>query len=163
MTQSNAPTAASLDTMTEADLVELPAVLLASIQGEVDGDLALAKKRRSVLDAVLHRKYGDKTTAERDKVGKDSGVVRFADGGCVIVADGKKTVSWDQEKLGELRDTIVAAGDDPSVYMTPETEFKVKEAAYKTWSAPIRAAFEPLRTVKVAPKYEIKSGDGDDR
>jgi hypothetical protein len=156
MTISNQPGAAALDTMTELELSQLPAGLLAAIQGEVDSDLAKAKRRRATLDAVLERRYGAVTLAARARLGKDSGTTRVPDGGCTVIADGQKTVNWDQEGLDDLKDLMVAAGDDPAVYIGSKVTLTVNETAYKGWPERVRKAFEPHRTITVKTKYRIE-------
>jgi len=92
--------------------------------------------------------------AARRAAGKDSGTVRFQDGGFTVAADLPKKVQWDQKRLTALAAEIRAGGEDPAEYLA--TEFKVSERAYGAWPSAIRSAFEPARTVTTGkPAYQF--------
>lgn len=147
----------ALDNMPLDELAKLPAAVLVDLQDEADNALAEARRRRANLDSVLARRYGDLVGAGLREQGKDTGTVRLTDGDYPVVCEIKKSVYWNADKLTELRDTIAAAGDDPGVYIVTKTELTVREASYATWPAPVRAVFEPARTVKAGkPQYRIE-------
>jgi len=151
----NAPTLASLDTLSSGELAGMPAGILAELQDEVDAALELAKARRAALDAGLEQRYGQVAQEARLRQGKDTGVVRLPDGGLEVVVEAKKAVSWDQPLLTQIYRRILAAGDNPVLYM--QTTYKVRENTYKDWPANIKAEFEPARTVRVGKSsYRIE-------
>jgi hypothetical protein len=150
----NRVAAGDLLDMTPGQIAALPVADLATLQTETEALTARARAIADRLAAGLAHRYGDHAAAMRRGLGKDSGVVRIEDDGFVVVADLPKRVTWDQAQLAALAARIRAAGDNPDDYV--ETTLKVSERRYAAWPAPIRAGFEPARTVTVgAPKFTI--------
>ena len=150
----NRVAAGDLLDMTPGQIAALPVADLAAVQAETEALAARAKAIAERLAACLAQRYGDHAAAMRRGLGKDSGVVRIEDDGFVVVADLPKKVAWDQAQLAALAARIRAAGDNPDDYV--ETTLKVSERRYAAWPEPIRASFEPARTVTVgAPKFTI--------
>jgi hypothetical protein len=56
-----------------------------------------------------------------------------------------KKVTWDGDILAKRRADIIAAGDNPDVYI--KTEYAISETAYKGWPAEVRDFFQDARTV----------------
>lgn len=86
-----------------------------------------------IEDQLQHEDYGTGTVTIETENHKIKAVV-------------PKKVKWDQEKLLELHDRIVAHGDDPRAYM--KAEFKVSEESFKNWPVNIQDAFSDCRTVE---------------
>jgi hypothetical protein len=150
-------TLTALDELSPSQIAGLPAGTLAELQDEADAAVELAKKRLAALDAGLDQRYGTMAQELRLKDGKDTGIVRLSDGGCEVIAETKKSVTWDQPKLAEVTERIRAAGDDPAVYVVAKTTLTVREASYKDWPDSIKAEFEPARTVRAGkPSYRIE-------
>lgn len=150
----------ALDTMKSDEIAALPVEILADLQDDTGNALALAKKRVAMLNDALDRRYSNIAQEWRRRCGKETGIVRISDGDCSVVAETKKAVTWDQDKLAELYARIRSEGDDPEVYIVSQTVMKVREVAYSTWPADVKAAFEPARTVKVgSPSYRIERGE----
>ncbi len=146
----------ALDTMPIDDLAELPATVLADLQDDAGNALALARKRVAILGHALDKRYGPPAQMKRYEQGKDAGIVRIKDGDCTVIAEAKKDVKWDQEKLSKLYD-LIKESEDPDVYMIKQTTLKVREASYASWPEGVRSAFEPARTVKTGtPSYRIE-------
>lgn len=146
-----------LDTMSDADLLALPAAVLADLQDEVDEATALVKKRRATLDNVLNARYGLPAQTKRHQAGKDTGLVRLDDDGHTVVCESVKKVVWDQPALVALEKEIRDGGGDPSVYIVTKTELTVREATYAAWPQAVRDAFAPARTVKPGkPSFRIE-------
>jgi len=155
MTISNRPRLADMMTMAVGEIATLPADMLILLQEEAEEALRRAKMQKDWLDGVLDRRYAPIAAELRSRDGKDTGTVRFDDGGITVVADLLKKVEWDQEQLAATVERIRTSGDDPAEYV--ETAFKVPERKYGAWPAHIRAAFETARTVKTGkPTFTLK-------
>lgn len=151
----NRPNLADMMRLPLGEAANLPAEMLALLQEEADEALRHAKAAKDWLDGALDRKYGAIATKHRRIEGKDTGTVRFDDGGITVVADLPKKVEWDQEQLAATVERIRAAGDDPTEYV--DLAFKVPERKYGAWPGHIRTAFEPARTVKAGkPTFTLK-------
>ncbi len=156
MTIPNRPSLADLARLPLGEIVALSAETLALLQEEADETLRRAKATKEWLDGALDRKYGAIAAELRRQEGKDTGTVRFDDGGVTVVADLPKKVEWDQEQLAATVERIRAAGDDPAEYV--DLAFKVPERKYGAWPGHIRAAFEAARTVKAGkPSFSLKA------
>ncbi len=155
MTIPNRPRLADLVQMPVGEVAQFSSEILALLQEEAEESLRRAKMQKDWLDGVLDRRYATIAAELRSREGKDTGTVRFADGGVTVVADLPKKVEWDQEQLAATVERIRAAGDDPTEYV--ETAFKVPERKYGAWPGHIRAAFEAARTVKTGkPTFTLK-------
>jgi hypothetical protein len=155
MTIPNRPSLGDLIGMPVGDVAALPAEMLAMLQDEVDESLRRAKAVKDRLDGALDRKYGTIAAELRSREGKDTGTVRFDDGGVTVVVDLPKKVDWDQGHLAATVERIRVAGDDPAEYV--DLAFKVPERKYAAWPAHIRTAFEAARTVKTGkPSFVLK-------
>jgi hypothetical protein len=142
----NLPTLQDPPDLPPQEIAALPPHVLVTLQQESEAALHQAKATKSRLDAALVLKYGAQAADARRAAGKDTGTVRFSDGGVTIVADLPKRVDWDQEKLAAMVERIRAAGDDPTEYVM--VSFKVAERNYAVWPRAIREGFEPARTVR---------------
>lgn len=105
-----------------------------------------AKLINELLDGVLARRFGDRATAIRRENGKEFGVMRFHEEGIEIIADLKKEVKWDQQKLAAIAALIAESGETPDEYI--KLTRGVDERKYSSWPSHIQAAFEDARTVQ---------------
>ena len=142
------------------EIAALPAEQLVSLQADIEEAQRVAKASRDWLDGALSIRYADQAATTRRDAGKDTGIVRFADGTITVIADLPKKVDWDQSQLADLVERIRADGENPGDYV--DISFKVSERKYSAWPAPIRSAFEAARTVragnptfKLTPKNEV--------
>ena len=155
MSIPNRPSLADLAHMPLGDIIALSGETLALLQEEADEALRRAKIAKDWLDGALERKYGAIAAEMRRREGKDTGTVRFDDGGVTVVADLSKKVEWDQGQLTAIVERIRASGDDPAEYV--DLAFKVPERKYGAWPGHIRTAFEAARTVKAGkPTFTLK-------
>lgn len=155
MTIPNRPSLADMMRLPLGEAASLPADILALLQEEAEQTVRLAKMQKDWLDGVLNRRYANLATELRSREGKDTGTVRFDDGGITVVADLPKKVEWDQEQLAATVERIRGSGDDPAEYV--DLAFKVPERKYGAWPAHIRTAFEAARTVKTGkPTFTLK-------
>ena len=155
MTIPNRPRLADMMRLPLGEVADLPVEMLALLQEDVEHGLRNAKTAKDWMDGVLDRRYAPIAAELRSRDGKDTGTVRFDDGGVTVVADLPKKVEWDQSLLAATVERIRAAGDDPAEYV--DLAFKVPERKYGAWPAHIRAAFEAARTVKTGkPTFTLK-------
>ncbi|CAA7620499.1 hypothetical protein [Magnetospirillum sp. SS-4] len=155
MTIPNRPRLADMMRLPLGEVADLPVEMLALLQEDVEHGLRNAKTAKDWLDGVLDRRYATIAAELRSREGKDTGTVRFDDGGITVVADLPKKVEWDQEQLAATVERIRASGDDPTEYV--DLAFKVPERKYGAWPIHIRAAFEAARTVKTGkPTFTLK-------
>lgn len=143
---ANAPSIDDLATLSPQAVDDLDLPILAGLQAEIDAASRRLREARQRLDAGLERRYGARAAALRRAAGKDTGTVRFDDGGFTVVADLPKKVDWDQDRLARIVERIRAAGDDPAQYV--DIAIRVPERKYEAWPDAIRAGFEPARTVR---------------
>ena len=158
MTTSNRIRLDDLRRMAVGDIAALPADQLVLLQDEADETLRQAKTTCDWLDGAVALKYADRAQAARQAAGKDTGTIRFDDGGVTVIADLPKRVDWDQQKLATLIERIRADGDDPDEYV--DVAIKVPERKYTAWPGHIREAFEPARTIHTGkPKFRLVLGE----
>ena len=154
MTTSNRIRLDDLRRMAVGDIAALPADQLVLLQDEADDTLRQAKTTCDWLDGAVALKYADRAQAARQAAGKDTGAIRFDDGGVTVIADLPKRVDWDQRKLVALVERIRADGDDPDEYV--DVAIKVPERKYTAWPGHLREAFEPARTVRAGkPSFRL--------
>lgn len=66
-----------------------------------------------------------------------------------------KKVTWDNEKLSDIWDAIIASGQDPQEYI--DRKLSVSETRYKNMPSIYRGEFEDARTVEAGnPTFSIK-------
>jgi len=132
-----------------AALDALPVEVLARLQAQAQTRLASASQMVAILHGVLTRRYAQGLN--------ETGTHRRADGGYEIRIEVPKKVSWDQDKLSGVIETIRSWGENPADYV--ETKLSVSETSYKAWPPAIRDLFTPARTVKPGKaKFEIALG-----
>jgi hypothetical protein len=142
----NRPSFHDIRTMPIGAVAALPGIYLALLQEDAEAALVAARTLKDWLEGAIALRYADRAAELRREQGKDTGMVRFADGDVVVVADLLKKVEWDQAQLVALVERIRAGGDDPAEYV--EVAYKVPERKYAAWPARIREAFAPARTVR---------------
>ncbi len=140
--------------MPDGEIAALPAEQPALLQEDAEAALTVAKKLKEWLDGAIGLHFAEKAHAARRNAGKDTGTVRLAEDGVIVVADLQKRVDWDQAQFAVLVERIRAEGDDPAEYV--DIAFKVPERKYAAWPSAIRAAFEDARTVRTGkPVFKL--------
>jgi hypothetical protein len=145
--RSNRPCREDIRTMPIGETATLPADQLALLQEEAVAALNAAKTLKDWLKGAVALRYADRAQALRCDQGKDTGMVRFEDGGVTVVADLPKKVDWNQGQLAALVECIRASGGHPAEYV--EITFKVPERKYAAWPSHIRDVFAAARMVRV--------------
>lgn len=154
MTISNHVTLADIRRMPVGQIAALPADQLALLKEAADHQFILARSLSDWLDGAISLKYADRAQDSRQEVGKDTGTIRFEDGGVTVIAELPKRIDWDQEKLAQIAESIASAGEDPSEFI--ETTLKVSERKYAALPESWRKGFEPARTVRTGkPKFRL--------
>lgn len=114
-------------------------VLLNEMQTQV-------KQARERLTAALEQRYGEQGRAALVDSGRDFGVTHLADGPLRVTYELPKRVSWDQPRLAEIAERIVAAGERVQDYM--DVELSVSESRFNNWPPALKEQFAAARTVK---------------
>lgn len=152
--RTNRPTLDALRHMPVSAVIALRAEHLALLQADAREAAEAARRLQDWIEAAIALRYEQRATGARAAAGKDTGTVRFVDGGVEITAELPKRVEWDQARLAALVERIRAGGEDPGEYV--EAAYKVPERAYTAWPDRIRQAFEPARTVRTGrPVYRL--------
>lgn len=89
-----------------SELAELPATILAELQGLVAEDAAIVKSREANLHAALERRYNERAAEARLAEGKDTGSAKLADGEMLVTVTAPKRVKWDQARLRDALDQL---------------------------------------------------------
>ena len=136
---------ADLETMTVGDLAALPSQHLLEIETHLTDLATWTKKVQSRLHAALDQRYGAAARESLLEDGRDFGTLYLVDGPVHIKFELTKKVTWDQKKLNQLAERIVAGGDQVADYI--DIKLSVSESRYKNWPAPLQSQFASARTV----------------
>lgn len=159
MTISNHITLADIPHMPVGQIAALPADQLAMLKDAADQQLAQAKSLAEWLDGAISLKYADRAQTTRHGAGKDTGTIRFEDGGVTVIAELPKRIDWDQAKLAQIAENIASAGEDPAEFI--DTKLSVSERKFGALPESWRKGFEPARTVRTGkPKFRFVLNGG---
>jgi hypothetical protein len=154
MTILNHITSADIPHMPVGEIAALPADQLAMLKDAADQQLAQVKSLADWLDGAISLKYADRAGQFRHEAGKDTGTIRFEDGGVTVIAELPKRIDWDQAKLAQIAANIASAGEDPAEFI--DTKLSVSERKYGALPESWRKGFEPARTVRTGkPKFRL--------
>lgn len=104
------------------------------------------RQARERLNAALEQRYGEQGRATLVDSGRDFGVVHLSDGTLRVTYELPKRVSWDQKRLAEIAERIVAAGERVQDYM--DVDLSVSETRFNNWPPTLKEQFQAARTVK---------------
>lgn len=159
MTISNHITLADIRRMPVGQIAALPADQLALLKEAADHQLINARSLSDWLDGAISLKYANRAAECRQDAGKDTGTIRFEDGGVTVIGELPKRVDWDQEKLAQIAENITSAGEDPAEFI--DTKLSVSERKYSALPESWRKGFEPARTVRTGkPKFHLELNEG---
>jgi hypothetical protein len=120
----------------------------------LDELIAWAKKAKVKLDTALEQRFGEQARQSLLESGRDFGTAHFDAGPLRVTFDLPKRVSWDQKKLADIAERVVAAGERVQDYM--DVELSVSESAFNNWPPALKDQFAPARTVKPGkPGYRL--------
>ena len=104
------------------------------------------KQARERVNAALEQRYGEPGRAALVASGRDFGVSHISDGPLQITYELPKRVSWDQKRLAEIAERIVASGERVQDYM--DADLSVSETRFNNWPPALKEQFAAARTVK---------------
>ncbi len=117
-----------------ADLKEAKAIIAAATAG------------KARLESELMAKLGDQVQAQLSDKDYGTGTANVVAAGHKIKVVVSKKVSYDQQGLKALADTLASRGEDPAEYL--DIKYGVAEGAYRGWPSSLQAMVEPHRTVE---------------
>ena len=116
----------------------------------------------NMIQAGLDIRYGEQAKAQLLAENKDTGTTHVIDGDFDVAVEVSKDVSWDQKALQAIWSRMVAAGQDPTEFIS--AKYSVSESRFKAWPEVFRQPFMAARTVKPkAPKFTLRkpsAGEG---
>jgi hypothetical protein len=104
------------------------------------------KQTRERVNAALEQRYGEPGRAALVDSGRDFGVSHISDGPLRVTYELPKRVSWDQKRLAEIAERIIAAGERVQDYM--DVDLSVSETRFNNWPPTLKEPFASARTVK---------------
>lgn len=114
----------------------------------------LARKNKEWLEGAIALKFQQDLEQRRKHIGKETGIVKIADGNYQISSDIPKRIEWDQKLLSKLAEELRDIGNDPKQYM--EIIYNISETKYKSLNEIERNIFLPARTLKLGKvKYQL--------
>jgi len=128
------------------DLIAKRTDLENQIRSIQDAQIAPLQEQISNINVDIDHIIAPKLIDIRSLQKKEFGAVNITFDGYKITSTIPKKVEWDQEKLGNLFEAIMQAGDKPSNYM--KMELKVAEKEYNAFVPEVKAMFAEARTVK---------------
>jgi len=116
----------------------------------------------NMIQAGLDMRYGEQAKSQLLEQNKDTGTTHVIDGDFDVAVEVSKDVSWDQKALQAIWSRMVAAGQDPTEFIT--AKYSVSESRFKAWPEVFRQPFMAARTVKPKPaKFTLRkpsAGEG---
>lgn len=135
-----------LDRFSVAELAALPVLQKLEIQRDLDAAAQWLKRAQEKFADALLQAYGAQCRQALKESGRDFGAVQGRDGVVEIVFEQPKRVKWDQAKLSELAERIVAGGEKAGHYI--EAKLSVSENKWKAWPPVLQQQFAPARSVE---------------
>lgn len=109
----------------------------------------------NMIQAGLDMRYGEQAKAQLLAENKDTGTTHVFDGEFDVAVEVSKDVTWDQKALQTIWSRMVAAGQDPTEFIT--AKYSVSESRFKAWPEVFRQPFMAARTVKPkAAKFTLR-------
>lgn len=142
-----------LDQASPQQVRDLTADQLIVLFNELQSITELTKRRRQVLEDGLQLKYLDSAISALKGTGRDTGVIRFRDGPCTILAEIPKKVIWDQDKLVQALEQLPL----PERAHLVKTTYAVDERRYSASPDYLKDLFAEARTLKTGkPTFQLK-------
>ena len=137
---------ADLAAMSTAQLVALPIADFVDAERNVDEAVAYLKQLRNKLDAAKLQRFGEQARAVLRESGRDFGTAHINDGPLHVKYELTKKASWNQTRLKEMAERIVASGDKVEDYI--DIKLSVSETRYTSWPTALQEQFSAARTVE---------------
>lgn len=134
----------------DADTVaKLPVDMLILLQDEISAKADKIKKATAKLALGLDTRYAKRFAAARKA--KPTGVLHIEDSGITVDQDVSKTVSYDQEALSKVLDSM-----EEGWAHYGKVAITVEERVYAAAPPSVQKLIDPTRTVKPgAAKYKL--------
>lgn len=143
-----------LENLSLNELVELPTGVFLDLQTKIAELKAKAAQYQARFEEALNGKFGREEQLARNSQRKEFGVIHIMSGEYDVTIDNRKDVTWDQEKISEIRGRIIAHGDNPDLFI--KSRYSVSETVFENWPAEIKQTFEVARSVKPRKHFAIK-------
>ncbi|MDP1524181.1 MAG: hypothetical protein Q8M20_00085 [Rhodocyclaceae bacterium] len=115
----------------------------------------------NMIQTGLDMRYGEQAKAQLLAENKDTGTTHVVDGNFDVTVEVSKDVTWDQKALQAIWNRMVAAGQDPTEFIT--AKYNVSESRFKAWPEVFRQPFMAARTVKPkAAKFTLRKPSADE-
>lgn len=137
---------ADLPELSVSQIAGLPHQRLQELDITLNELMIWVKQARERLNAALEQRYGEQGRAALVNSSRDFGVAHLSDGPLRVTYELPKRVSWDQPRLTEIAERIVAAGERVRDYM--DVELSVSESRFNNWPPALKEQFAAARTVK---------------
>lgn len=137
---------ADLPELSVSQIAGLPHQRLQELDISLNELMTWVKQARERLSAALDQRYGEQGRAALVESGRDFGVTHLSDGPLRVTYELPKRVSWDQPRLAEIAERIVAAGERVQDYM--DVDLSVPESRFNNWPPALKEQFTAARTVK---------------
>jgi hypothetical protein len=137
---------ADLGELSVSQIAALPQHRLQELDVALGELLAWAKQARERLNAALEQRYGEPARTGLRDSGRDFGVTHLSDGPLRVTYELPKRVTWDQPRMAEIAERIVAAGERVQDYM--DVDLSVSESRFNNWPPALKEQFAAARIVK---------------
>ena len=137
---------ADLPDLSVSQIAGLPQQRLQELDIRLNELMAWAKQARERVNTALEQRYGEQARAALVESGRDFGVSHLSDGPLRVTYELPKRVSWDQKRLAEIAERIVASGERVQDYM--DVDLSVSETRFNNWPPALKEQFAAARTVK---------------
>lgn len=127
-------------------LANLPIGQLHEASAHLDEALDWLKKARTKLDAAFEERFGDSLRSALRESHRDFGTTHLTEGGFRVTFELPKKVRWDQKRLAQIAERIVASGEPVEDYI--DCKLSIPESRYTNWPPALKAQFAPARTVE---------------
>ncbi len=135
-----------LPELSVSQIAGLPHQRLQELDVALNELMTWVKQSRERLNAALEQRYGEQGRAALVDSGRDFGVSHLSDGPLRVTYELPKRVSWDQKRLSEIAERIVASGERIQDYM--DVDLSVSETRFNNWPPALKEQFVSARTVK---------------
>lgn len=135
-----------LPDLSVTQIAELPHQRLQELDITLSELTTWVKRARERVNAALDQRYGEQGRAALVDSGRDFGVSHLSDGPLRVTYELPKRVSWDQKRLAEIAERVVASGERVQDYM--DVDLSVSETRFNSWPPALKEQFAAARTVK---------------
>jgi hypothetical protein len=133
-----------LDESSVQEISNLPVQDLQALAARLKEAIETQERRKKVLNEALRLRFEGTTRAMLNQEGKDTGTVRLQEGNTTIVANFRKKVDWDQEKLA------IILAEHPEYKADVKCALSLEERKYNNWPEHLQKIFDPARSVKIS-------------